>query len=67
MVLTPPGDTVIQSHIITDLGCFPNHHAHAVVNEETAADDGAGVDLDAGKKAVDLRQRSGMEFELVRP
>ena len=53
------------------IGGLADHHAGAVVDEEAAADGGAGVDLDLGEEAADLRdharqQRDAPAIELVR-
>ena len=46
---------VVQHDVIADLGRLADHDAHAVVDEETASDGRAGVDLDAGEPASELR------------
>jgi hypothetical protein len=39
---------LIEQDIITDLCCFPDDHAHTMVDEESSADPGTGVNLDPG-------------------
>ncbi len=56
--LTTQGDAVINHDAISDFGGLTNHDAHAVVNEETAANGGSRVNLNAGEEAVNLRQNS---------
>ena len=46
---------VVQHDVIADLGRLADHDAHAVVDEETTSDGRAGVDLDAGEPASELR------------
>ena len=52
-------DPVVDHHVVADLGGFADHHAHAVVDEEPAPDGRAGMDLDAGEEARELRQHPG--------
>ena len=49
---------LVEQHVVADLGGFADHHAGAVVDEEAAADGGAGVDLDLGEEAADLRNHA---------
>ena len=51
-------DALVQQHVVADFGGLADHHAHAVIDEEAAADGGAGVDFDAGEKAADLRNHA---------
>ena len=55
-------DTLVDRHIVADLGGFTDHHAHAVIDKKAPADFRAGMDLDAGKEAAKMaheaRQRS---------
>ena len=59
------GDTVVDGAVITDFGGLAKNHAHAVVDEQAAADLGAGMDLDAGMVAAALADPSGQEKVLV--
>ncbi len=43
------GHALVQGHVITNFGGLANDDAHAVVDEEAAADLGARVNLDAGQ------------------
>jgi hypothetical protein len=42
------GDAVVDHHVLADLRGLTNHHTHAVVDEEPAADRGTGMYFDAG-------------------
>ena len=53
------GHPVIERDVVADLRGLADHHAHAVVDEEAAADAGAGMDLDAGQEAAEMRERRG--------
>lgn len=55
------GHPLVEHDPIADLGGLADHHAHAVVNEEAATNAGAGVDLDPGEEARDLRDQTGDE------
>ena len=46
---------MVEHHVVADLGGLADHDAHAVVDEEASADRRAGMDLDAGQPARDLR------------
>ena len=61
------GDALIERHVVADLGGLADHHAHAVVDEEAAADHGTGVDLDAGHEAADLRDEAAGELPAAPP
>ena len=58
---------MVQGHIRADLGGLADDHTHAVIDEETGAYARAGMDLDAGRPAGDLRNPAGEEPELVGP
>ena len=63
-VLTAPGSegaqgyALIDLHMVADDGGLTHHDAGAVVDEEVAADGGAGVDVDAGDAVGVLRHDS---------
>ena len=42
------GYALIQQHVFADLCRFTNHHAHAVIDEESPADGRARMNFDAG-------------------
>ncbi len=46
---TAQSDTVLQRAIVAYLRRFTNHHAHAMIDEETPADRGAGMYFNAGQ------------------
>ena len=56
---------MIDKAVIADLGGFADDYAHAVVDDEAAADLRAGVDLDAGSVAADLRDHTCKEHEIM--
>src|SRR5437763_1931770 len=46
---------LVQQHVVSDLGCLADHHAHSVIDEETAPDSRARMDLDARHRSRELR------------
>src|SRR5919108_1968778 len=46
---------LVNRAAIADFGGLADDHAHAVVDEDAGADLGAGMDLDPGKPAPDMR------------
>lgn len=46
--------SVINHHVLADLCGLTDHHPHAVVDEESAADGGTGMDFDSGKEPGQL-------------
>ena len=56
---------MVQHHVVTDLSGFTNHNAHAVINEETAANGSARVDLHAGQKTRKLRKGTRQSLRLI--
>ena len=52
---------LIDLHMVADDGGLAHHDAGAVVNEEVAADGGAGVDVDAGDAVGVLRHNPGQQ------
>ena len=63
------GDAVVDGAVVADLGGLAKDDAHAVVDEQPAADGGAGVNLDAGLVAAPLADPPGQEkvAPLVQP
>lgn len=53
LFLTRPaeGDTLIEGHVVADDRRFSDDDAHAMVDEQSFADLGAGMDLDAREEA----------------
>ena len=45
---------LVDGAVVADLGGFAHHHTHAMVDEDPAADGGAGMDLDAREKTRHL-------------
>src|SRR5690606_4948731 len=64
---TAQGDAVVQHHVVADLRGLADHDAHAVVDEEPAADPCTRVDLDAGQPARELRAGAGRETQAAPP
>jgi hypothetical protein len=65
------GNALVNEHVVADLGRLADHHAHAVVNEETPPDASARVDFDSCEPAAELgdetrNQRYAPAPELVR-
>ena len=53
------GDAVVDQAVVADLGGLADDDAHAVVDDQAAADRGAGVDLNAGPEAGPLGDSAG--------
>jgi len=53
------GDALVEEDVVAEFGGFADDDAHAVVDEEAAADGGAGVDFDASEHAGELADRAG--------
>jgi hypothetical protein len=45
---------LIQKHVVPDFGRLANDHPSAMVNKETPADSGPGVDFNAGQETIEL-------------
>ena len=58
---------MIEGAIVADLRGLADHHAHAVVDEHPSADGSAGVDLDAGEEARDVRNEPSQPLETGQP
>src|SRR5690606_3057756 len=58
---------VVQRAVLTDHGGLADDDAHAVVDEEARPDLRAGVDLNAGQEASDLRDGPPQQLEVVFP
>jgi hypothetical protein len=44
-------DSLIQGHVVADLGGLADHDPHPMVDDEALADQRRGVDLDPGHRA----------------
>jgi len=55
------GDAVEQLDMVAEHRGLADHDAHAVVDEQAFADGGAGMDLDAGEQAGQLRDQPRQE------
>ena len=58
---------LVESHVIANAGCFTNHHAQAVIDEQAPPDLGAGMDFNSGKKTRDLREQSRQQEKAMSP
>ena len=61
------GHPMIERAIIADLGGFADHDAHAVIDEQAAADARPGVDLDPGQYPPDMRHEAAGQIPAVLP
>ena len=51
-------DALIERHVVADLGRLADHDAHPVVDEDALTERRPGMDLDAGQKAYELREKA---------
>ena len=58
---------VIERHVVADDGGLSDHHAHAVVDEEPAADADSGMDLDPGDHPADMGDEAAEKPEAASP
>ncbi len=58
---------MIEGAVIADLGGLADHDAHAVVNEQTAADRGARMDLDPRRHPSDMRDKAARKIPATHP
>ena len=65
--LAAEGDAVVEHDTVANLGGFADDDAHPVVNEEAAADGGAGVDLHTREEARELRQDARWALDVAGP
>ena len=56
---------MIDQAVIPDLGGLTDDDAHAVVNDQAAADGGAGVNLDPGAAAAALGDGPSQKFQIM--
>ena len=60
------GDALVERDVVADDRGLADDDAHAVIDEEAAADLRAGMNLDAGDQAGDLRQDAGHKAPAMR-
>ncbi len=66
--LVPPrGHLVVDIDVIADLGGLADHAAEPVVDDQPAAEPGAGMDFDAGEKTPHMRDEPAQSEEPVAP
>ena len=58
---------LVDGAVVADLGGLADDHAHAVVDEHAPADGGAGMDLDAGEKARQVRDEAPQPAQAAPP
>ena len=58
---------MIERHIVADHGGLADDHAHAVIDEEAAADAGARMDLDARDHAAHVGNETPEQAEAAFP
>jgi len=63
----PQRHALVNGAVVADLGGLADHDAHAMVHEDAAADDRPGMDLDAGQKARQVRDKAAGPAQPVRP
>ena len=56
---------MVDQAVIPDFGGLADDDAHAVVNDQAAADGGPGVDLDPGAAAAALGDGPGQKFQIM--
>ena len=56
---------LIYQAVVADFGRLPDNDAHAVVNDEAAPDNGAGVDFDTRPEAGPLRHATRQKAQVV--
>ena len=61
------GDAMIQGDAFANFGCFTNDHPHAVIDKKSGTDLRAGMDLDTGQEAGNMRKPARQQFETVFP
>ena len=54
-----------EGDVLANLRRLPDHDAHAMIDEETFADDRGRMDFDAGQNACDLRNHAGQKWNVM--
>ena len=60
-------DALVHGHVAAHDGGFADDHAGGVVDEETPAEQRAGMNIDAGEEAADLREDARRQAQIVTP
>ncbi len=60
-------DALVEGDVAADDGGFADDHAGGVIDEEPPAEQRAGMDIDAGEEAGDLREHAGRRRSLCAP
>ena len=58
---------MVHGYILPDLCRFPDHHAHAMIDEEPRADLGPGVDFNSSEETAEVREKAAQKVEMVPP
>src|SRR6185503_12305685 len=58
---------LVDGAAVADLRGLADHHAHAVIDEHARAELRAGMDLDAGDKAAEVRSKAPEQAQVVLP
>ena len=58
---------MIERHVVANLGGLANNHAHAMIDKETLADDGAGMNFDAREESANVRNETPDQLPIVDP
>ena len=61
------GYAMVDGHVVAHDGGLANHHSHAVVDEEPSSDGRAGMNLNPGPEAGDLREVARQQTEAMPP
>ena len=64
---TAESDALIEGDVAADDGGFADDDAGGVVDEEAAAEQGSGVDVDAGEEAAELGEDAGGKAQFGAP
>ena len=58
---------MVKGHVVADLRRFADHDAKSVVDEETPADGGTGVNFDAREQAGDIGHPARRQAPVPQP
>jgi hypothetical protein len=60
-------DALIEEDIVADFRRFADDNAGSMINEETPADPGTGMDFNTGEKPIDMGDKSCREIPVMAP
>jgi hypothetical protein len=61
------GNPLVKRDVVPDFRRFADHDAHRMIDEQAAADAGAGMDLDTGEDTRELRNHPCRQKKPVSP